>query len=84
MRGALSANALGPTRFRGRGQINLYVEASLAGHLGDLFYGLTAAVGALIARAVVRLSKSFISDMPLAVIAVVGFALTCGWESPSS
>src|SRR5207253_3850330 len=34
----------------------LYVEANLAGHLDDLFYGLTAAVGALIARAVVRLS----------------------------
>jgi chromate transporter len=54
----------------------LYVEASLAGHLGDLFYGLTAAVGALVARALVRLSKSFISDVPLVVIAVVGFALT--------
>ena len=54
----------------------LYVEASLAGHLGDLFYGLTAAVGALVARALVRLSKSFISDVPLAVIAVAGFALT--------
>jgi chromate transporter len=54
----------------------LYVEANLAGHLDDLFYGLTAAVGALVARALVRLSKTFISDVPLAVIAVVGFALT--------
>lgn len=54
----------------------LYVEASLAGHLGDLFYGLTAAVGALVARALVRLSRSFISDVPLAIIAVAGFALT--------
>ncbi len=54
----------------------LYVEANLAGHLDDLFYGLTAAVGALVARALVRLSKSFISDVPLAVIAIVGFALT--------
>jgi chromate transporter len=54
----------------------LYVEASLAGHLGDLFYGLTAAVGALVARAVVRLSRSFVSDLPLAIIALVGFALT--------
>jgi chromate transporter len=54
----------------------LYVEASLAGHLGDLFYGLTAAVGALVARALVRLSKSFISDVPLAIIGVAGFALT--------
>ena len=54
----------------------LYVEANLAGHLSALFYGLTAAVGALVARALVRLSKSFISDVPLAIIAVVGFALT--------
>jgi chromate transporter len=54
----------------------LYVEANLAGHLSGLFYGLTAAVGALVARALVRLSKSFISDVPLAIIAVVGFGLT--------
>jgi chromate transporter len=54
----------------------LYVEANLAGHLNDLFYGLTAAVGALVARALVRLSKTFIADVPLAMIAVVGFALT--------
>src|SRR3954463_7218563 len=54
----------------------LYVEANLAGHLDDLFYGLTAAVGALVGRALVRLSKSFISDLPLAVIAVAAFALT--------
>ncbi len=54
----------------------LYVEANLAGHLHGLFYGLTAAVGALVARALVRLGKSFISDLPLAAIALVGFALT--------
>ena len=54
----------------------LYVEANLAGHLHGLFYGLTAAVGALVARALVRLSKSFISDLPLAIIALVGLALT--------
>ncbi len=54
----------------------LYVEANLAGHLHGLFYGLTAAVGALVACALVRLSKSFISDVPLAIIALVGFALT--------
>ena len=35
----------------------LYVEANLAGHLDELFYGLTAAVGALVARALVRLSR---------------------------
>jgi chromate transporter len=54
----------------------LHVEANLAGHLSSLFYGLTPAVGALVARALVRLSKSFISDVPLAIIAIVGFALT--------
>jgi chromate transporter len=54
----------------------LYVEASLATHLDQLFYGLTAAVGALVARALVRLSGSFITDIPLAVLAVAGFALT--------
>ena len=54
----------------------LYVEANLAGHLEELFYGLTAAVGALVARALVRLSGSFIGDVPLAIIAIVAFALT--------
>src|SRR4051812_27318896 len=54
----------------------LYVEANLAGHLHNLFYGLTAAVGALVARALVRLSQTFISDVPLAAIAVIGFVLT--------
>jgi chromate transporter len=54
----------------------LYVEASLATHLDQLFYGLTAAVGALVARALVRLSGTFISDVPLALVAVVGFVLT--------
>ncbi len=54
----------------------LYVDANLAGHLDELFYGLTAAVGAVVARAVVRLSRTFITDVPLALIAIVGFALT--------
>ena len=54
----------------------LYVEADLAGHLEELFYGLTAAVGALVARALVRLSGTFVTDLPLALIAVAGFALT--------
>jgi chromate transporter len=54
----------------------LYVEANLAGHLDNLFYGLTAAVGAVVARALVRLGGSFITDLPLAVIAVAAFALT--------
>jgi chromate transporter len=54
----------------------LYVEANLDGHLEELFYGLTAAVGAVVARALVRLSKSFITDVPLAVLAVAALGLT--------
>ena len=54
----------------------LYVEADVAESLEALFYGLNAAVGALVARALVKLSKSFIQDVPLAMIAVAGFALT--------
>jgi chromate transporter len=59
----------------------LYVEANLAGHLDELFYGLTAAVGAVVARAVVRLSRTFITDVPLALIAVASFALTLSVEA---
>jgi chromate transporter len=54
----------------------LYVEANLAAHLDELFYGLTAAVGAIVARALVRLSRSFITDIPLALLALAAFALT--------
>ena len=54
----------------------LYVEADIAEHLDAIFYGLSAAVGALVARALVRLGKSFIRDVPLALIAIAGFALT--------
>jgi chromate transporter len=54
----------------------VYVEANLAGRLDELFYGLTAAVGAIVARALVRLSKTFITDVPLALIALAAFALT--------
>jgi chromate transporter len=54
----------------------LYVEAGLAQHLDELFYGLTAAVGAIVARALVRLSRSFITDVPLALIAIAAFVLT--------
>ena len=54
----------------------LYVEADLAGHLDELFYGLTAAVGAVVARALVRLGRTFITDIPLAAIAIAGFVLT--------
>jgi len=54
----------------------LYVEADLARHLDELFYGLKAAVGALLARALVRLSRAFITDVPLALVAAAAFALT--------
>ena len=54
----------------------LYVEADLADQLDDLFYGLKAAVGALLARALVRLSRAFVTDVPLALIAVAAFVLT--------
>jgi chromate transporter len=54
----------------------LYVEADLADQLDDLFYGLKAAVGALLARALVRLTRAFVTDVPLALIAVAAFVLT--------
>jgi chromate transporter len=54
----------------------LYVEADLSDELDEIFYGLTAAVGAIVARALVRLSGTFITDVPLALIAVAAFALT--------
>jgi chromate transporter len=54
----------------------LYVEADIAAHLDALFYGLKAAVGALVARALVRLTRSFITALPLALLAGAGFALT--------
>ena len=54
----------------------LYVEADLADHLDELFYGLTAAVGAIVARALLRLSRSFITDVPLALLAGAAFVLT--------
>src|SRR3954468_17456679 len=54
----------------------LYVEANLAGNLDQLFYGLTAAVGAVVARGGVRLSRTFVTDIPLALIAVVSSLLT--------
>src|SRR3954469_12571030 len=54
----------------------LYVEIDLADHLDELFYGLTAAVGAIVARALGRMSRSFFTDVPLALLAVAAFALT--------
>jgi chromate transporter len=54
----------------------LYVEADIADSLDELFYGLAAAVGAIVARALVRLGGSFITDPVLAAIAVAALALT--------
>ena len=54
----------------------LYVGTNIASDLHSLFYGLSAAVGALVARAVVRLGGSFLTDAPLVAIAIAGFALT--------
>ncbi|MGK2956145.1 MAG: chromate efflux transporter [Solirubrobacterales bacterium] len=53
-----------------------YVKLDLAGELDEAFYGLKAAVGALVARAVLRLGQKFISDVPLALIAAGSFVLT--------
>jgi len=60
----------------------LYVEADLAGHLDELFYGLSAAVGAIVLRAVVRLSGTFVTDVWLAAIAAAAFALTLFLSAP--
>ncbi len=54
----------------------LYVEADLADNLDELFYGLSAAVGAIIARALVRLSGVFITNLTLSAIAIAAFVLT--------
>jgi chromate transporter len=58
----------------------LYVDAGLDERFEELFYGLKAAVGALVAMAIVRLGRKFISDVPLAVIAAASLALTLGFD----
>ncbi len=54
----------------------LYVEAGLDERFEDLFYGLQAAVGALVAMAIVRLSRKFLNDVPLVLIAIASLAAT--------
>jgi chromate transporter len=54
----------------------LYVEANLAGHLDEVFYGLKAAVGALVARALMRLGPAFLTGPTLVLLAVAAFCLT--------
>ena len=56
----------------------LYVEAGLDERFEELFYGLKAAVGALVAMAIVRLGRKFISDLPLAIIAAASLGLVIG------
>ena len=56
----------------------LYVEAGLDERFEELFYGLKAAVAALVAMAIVRLGRKFVTDVALAVIAAAAFALTVG------
>jgi chromate transporter len=54
----------------------LYVEAGLDERFSELFYGLQAAVGALVAMAIVRLSRKFLNDVSLVAIAIASLALT--------
>jgi chromate transporter len=54
----------------------LYVEAGLDQRFAELFYGLSAAVGALIAIALVRLGRAFLTDIPLVLIAAASLALS--------
>ena len=58
----------------------LYVEAGLDERFEELFYGLKAAVGGLVAMAIVRLGRKFINDVPLAVIAAAALALVVGLD----
>lgn len=54
----------------------LYVHTNLADSMDELFYGLKAAVAALLARAVFRLGQNFLTDAALWVIAAAALALT--------
>jgi len=54
----------------------LYVHSDLAESMDELFYGLKAAVAALLARAVVRLGRNFLSDAALWLIAAAALGLT--------
>jgi chromate transporter len=54
----------------------LYVEVGIDDSFEELFYGLKAAVGALVAMAILRLGRSFLTDVPLAVLALASFTTT--------
>jgi len=56
----------------------LYVEVGLSEAYDGVFEGVQAAVGALVAMAVVRLGRKFITDVPLLLIAAASLAATLG------
>ncbi len=58
----------------------LYVNTDLADAMDEVFYGLKAAVAALLARALVRLGRNFLTDVTLWVIAAAALGLTLWGE----
>jgi chromate transporter len=58
----------------------LYVNTDLADAMDKVFYGLKAAVAALLARALVRLGRNFLTDVTLWVIAAAALGLTLWGE----
>ena len=55
-----------------------YVQFDLAERFGSFFGGMQAAVGGMIAMAVIRLGRRFLDDVPLALIALAAFVLSLG------
>ncbi|MFM8519548.1 MAG: chromate efflux transporter [Solirubrobacterales bacterium] len=55
-----------------------YVEFDLSERFGSFFGGMQAAVGGLVAMAVIRLGRRFLDDVPLFLIAGAAFGLTLG------
>jgi chromate transporter len=53
----------------------LYVRAGLDERFEELFYGLKAAVGGLVAIAILRLGRRFVTDAALAVVALAALAV---------
>lgn len=58
----------------------LYVEVGLSDKFDGVFEGVQAAVGALVAMAIVRLGRKFIHDVPLFLIAAASMGVTLGFE----
>lgn len=56
----------------------VYVEVGLSSKFDGVFLGVQAAVGALVAMAIVRLARKFIHDVPLFLIAAASLGLTLG------